>query len=151
MLIQSQTKLNQIPNTAYSFYDALKLQKNIKYTIYKIYIIPNIKYQISISNTQYTIYTKYTQCTNILQFTQYTQYTYTISNSAPPKTHHRPCFNLFILQHNLLDNQKGRDINENIFLRLDILFFAKTFLCIYNHAYMCIPSINISISNNYRT
>ena len=56
MLIQSQTKLNQIPNTAHSFYDALKLQKNIKYTIYKmytIYTISNIRYQYQIPSIQY--------------------------------------------------------------------------------------------------
>ena len=50
MLIQSQTKLNQIPNTAHSFYDALKLQKNIKYTIYTI---SNIRYQYQIPSIQY--------------------------------------------------------------------------------------------------
>ena len=141
MLIQSQTKLNKIPNTAHSFYDAFKLQKNTKYTIYKIYTI----YTISNIRCQYTIYTKFTQ------YTQYTQYTNIISNSAPPQTHHRQCFNLFILHHNLLDNQNGRDINKNIFLRLDILSFAKTFLCMYNYVYMYIAPIHhICMSNKYR-
>ena len=37
MLIQSQNKLNQIPNTAHS-YDALKLQNYIKIDITYIYI-----------------------------------------------------------------------------------------------------------------
>ena len=99
---------------------------NTQYTKYTQYT----QYQISISNAQYKIYTKYTQYTNI------------ISNSAPPQTHHRQCFNLFILHHNLLDNQKGRDINKNIFLRLDILPFAKTFyVCII--MYICILHLYI--------
>ena len=39
--------------------------------------------------------------------------------------HHNPCFNLFLLQNNLFDNQ-GSEINENdIFLRFDFCLLQK--------------------------
>ena len=42
------------------------------------------------------------------------------------------CFNLFIFHDNSFDNQ-GSEINKNdIFLRLDILYFTKTFFLVLN-------------------
>ena len=41
--------------------------------------------------------------------------------------HHNPCFNIFLLHHDSLDNQ-GRKINKNdVFLRFNILSFTTSF------------------------
>ena len=60
--------------------------------------------------------------------------------------HHNPCFNLFILHNNSLDNQ-GSEINKkDIFLRFDILSFTY----IYIYIYIYIRFTNIKKTNKLK-